>query len=151
MASLHSTLHHSTAHCITLHHSTAHRITHKETQCIVCCFMLRVEGLIERVRISPQIQRRNCQENRLLLFLGIDCLHTHSLSSNCLCTVSDSSYSHPHTHPITCTCCHDEIKGTQDFSCSFSDSLSVILCIMLVAMMRLKELRTSRSILMPIL
>ena len=41
-------------------------------------------------------------------------------------SLSASSYSHPHTLPITCTCCHDEIKGTQDqdlFSCSFSNSL----------------------------
>ena len=32
----------------------------------------------------------------------------------------------PHTLTFTCTCCCDEIKGTQDqdFSCSFSDSLS---------------------------
>ena len=49
--------------------------------------------------------------------------HAHSLI---LSLVSDSSYSHPHTLPITCTCCYDEIKGAQDqdFSCSFSDSLS---------------------------
>ena len=43
----------------------------------------------------------------------------------CLCKVSDSS--HSHTLPITCTCCYDEIKGTQDqdlFSSSFSDSHS---------------------------
>ena len=32
---------------------------------------------------------------------------------------------HSYTLTITCTCCHDEIEGTQDqdiFSCSFSDS-----------------------------
>ena len=48
-----------------------------------------------------------------------------------------------HTLLITCTCCYDQIKGTldKDFSYSFSDS----------AMMRSKELTTSRSILMPIL
>ena len=36
--------------------------------------------------------------------------------------------SHSHTLPITCTCCYEEINGTQDqdlFSCSFSDSLSI--------------------------
>ena len=34
---------------------------------------------------------------------------------------------HNHTLPITCTCCYDEVKGTQDqdFSCSFSDSHSL--------------------------
>ena len=40
-----------------------------------------------------------------------------------------------HTLTINCTCCDDEIKGTQVqdlFSCSFSDSLSAI---MLVVMM----------------
>ena len=39
-----------------------------------------------------------------------------------LSLADDSSYSHPHTLPITCTCCYDEIKGTQDqdFSCWFS-------------------------------
>ena len=43
--------------------------------------------------------------------------HTHTLT-------------HSHTLLITCTCCYDEVKGTQDqdFSCSFSDSLSLILC-----------------------
>ena len=39
------------------------------------------------------------------------------------------SHNHTLTHtPLTCTCCcYDQIKGTQDkdFSCSFSDSLSV--------------------------
>ena len=34
---------------------------------------------------------------------------------------------HSHTLLITCTCCYDQIKGTQDkdFSYSFSDSLSL--------------------------
>ena len=41
--------------------------------------------------------------------------HTHTIT-------------HSHTHPITCTRCCDAIKGTQDqdFSCSFSDSLSLV-------------------------
>ena len=37
---------------------------------------------------------------------------------------------HSHTLTITCTCCDDEIKGIQDqelFSCSFSDSPSLLL------------------------
>ena len=36
------------------------------------------------------------------------------------------STSHSHTHMHICTCCCDQTKGTQaqDFSCSFSDSLS---------------------------
>ena len=36
------------------------------------------------------------------------------------------TFLHSHTLTTTCTCCYDEIKGTkdQDFSCSFSDSLS---------------------------
>ena len=40
----------------------------------------------------------------------------------CLCIVFDSSYSHFHTLLITCTCCYDLTKGTQDkdFSYSFS-------------------------------
>ena len=43
------------------------------------------------------------------------CIYLHTL------TITNS-----HTLPITCICCYDEIKGTQgqDFSCSFSDSLS---------------------------
>ena len=97
----------------------------------------------------------------------------------CLCIVSDSSYSHPYTLPITCTCCYDLSKGTQDkdFSYSFFDSLSgfcfsltsdeyssssmllytltitlsSLLCIILVVMMRSTEFKTSRSILMLIL
>ena len=38
----------------------------------------------------------------------------------------NDTHTHSHTHLITCTCCYDETKGTQDqdFSCSFSDSLS---------------------------
>ena len=57
------------------------------------------------------------------------------------------SYNHTHTLLIACTCCHDEIKGTQDqdFSCSFSDSLSHAV---LVVMTKSKEFKTSRSILM---
>ena len=69
----------------------------------------------------------------------------------CLCIVSDSSYSHPHTLPITCTCCYDEIKGTQaqDFSCSYSDSPSLSpLCIILGVIMRSKEFNTSNRVLM---
>ena len=65
---------------------------------------------------------------------------------------------------INCTCCYDEIKGIQDqnLSCSFSDSLSHLLSslthilthllsLVLVVMMRSKELKTSRYILMLIL
>ena len=38
---------------------------------------------------------------------------------------------HSHTLPITCTCCCDEIKGTQDqdFSYLFFDSHSLIMCL----------------------
>ena len=38
--------------------------------------------------------------------------------------VSDSSYAYPHTLPITCTCCYDKIKGTQDY-CKISHAHSL--------------------------
>ena len=73
--------------------------------------------------------------------------HKESCSSwkSTLLKMSDADYnrcklhsrpltlSHSHTLAITCTCCYDEIKGTQDqelFACSFSDSVCV--CVGLV-------------------
>ena len=57
-------------------------------------------------------------------------LHSHS-TSHCADALTPltsqlSHSTHSHTLLITCTCCYDEIKGTQDqdFSCSFSDSHS---------------------------
>ena len=51
-----------------------------------------------------------------------------SLSQRCPSTSHSHNHTltHSHTHLITATCWYDEIKGTkdQDFSCSFSDSLS---------------------------
>ena len=55
----------------------------------------------------------------------------------CLCTITQShshTLTHSHTLLITFTCCYDEIKGSkdQDFSYSFSDSLSCTIHIMLL-------------------
>ena len=53
--------------------------------------------------------------------------HNHTLSHTHTITQSHThTITHSHTLLITCTCCYGEIKGTpdQDFSCSFSDSLS---------------------------
>ena len=66
---------------------------------------------------------RNQMTNQLMLqsiFLSLDCLWP----KRWYWWDSDSSYSHPHTLHIICTCCYDELKGTQDqdpFACSFSD------------------------------
>ena len=58
--------------------------------------------------------------------------HTHSLILS-YCALLDHASLHTHNHPlpITCTCCYDEIKGTQDqdlFSCSFCHSLILSHC-----------------------
>ena len=55
-----------------------------------------------------------------------------------------SLHTHNQTLTITCTCCYDEIKGTQVqdlFSCSFSDSLSLSVVVVGV---RSKEFEISR-------
>ena len=39
-------------------------------------------------------------------------------------------HSYSHTLTITCTCCYDEIKGTQDLKMySHADSLSELVCV----------------------
>ena len=55
-------------------------------------------------------------------FWPLSVSHTHF----CLCIVSDPSYSHSHTLTINCTCCDDEIKGTQDLKI-YSHAHSLIL------------------------
>ena len=70
-----------------------------------------------------------CQE----LFFS-DSLHDSLLSvilSPSTMPLYTLTITHSHTLPITCTCCYDEIKGIQDqdFSCSFSDSLSLWICL----------------------
>ena len=53
---------------------------------------------------------------------------TPSLSAKLTLSVC-VTITHSHTLLITCTCCYGQIEGTQDkdFSCSFSDSLSLCL------------------------
>ena len=55
---------------------------------------------------------------------------THSLILSHTITHSHThTLTHSHTLLITCTCCYDQIKGTQDndFSDSFFDSLSILI------------------------
>ena len=47
-----------------------------------------------------------------------------SVECSCICSSTSHHSSLTHTLTITCTCCCDEIKGTQDLSCSFSNSLT---------------------------
>ena len=59
------------------------------------------------------------------LYALLSLYFTHSVSLTLCVSLSVCSI---------CTCCYDEIKGTQDqdlFSCSFSDSLSVPLSLCL--------------------
>ena len=51
------------------------------------------------------------------------------LLAHCCFTLYNHTLTHSHTLLITCTCCYDQIKGTQDkdFSYSFSESHSLLL------------------------
>ena len=68
--------------------------------------------------LSPSLSY--CDEIKGTQDQDFSCSFSDSLS--CTCTITPSLFT------ITCTCCYDEIKGTQNqdlFSCSFSDSLSL--------------------------
>ena len=84
------------------------------------------------------------------------CFRNSKIDGSLLCTPgchscyhSRALYSHPHTLPITCTCCYDEIKGTQD------QEFSLILSLPVSPFVSIKSksflFKTSRSILMLIL
>ena len=62
------------------------------------------------------------------LFLSLALLSYPLLSLSVLMHLYTHTLTHSLTLLITCTCCYDQIKGTQDkdFSYSFSDSLSVL-------------------------
>ena len=79
-----------------------------------------------------------CDETKGTQDQDFSCSFSDSLSDSLSLIGQDSllciylytlTITHSHTLSITCTWCHDEIKGTQDkdFSCSFSDSLSLSL------------------------
>ena len=108
----------------TLSHSTSHTHTHTliSTLHYTCCCD-EIKGiqdlkicshadLLSCVTVSPRLSLDMLTAPRPCLFT-LTQSHTHTLT-------------HSHTLLITCTCCYDQLKGTQDkdFAYSFSDSLS---------------------------
>ena len=87
-----------------------------------------VSGSICRLRVLPATS--NASGSTSFGKLSKSLLPTGSESlSYCLCLSYCLMLTHSHTFTITCTCCYDQIKGTQDedFSYSFSDSVSYCL------------------------
>ena len=117
-------------------------VFHREVRqrpCLLCCLCTRH---IERwCLFTCRVERWclfTCHVERWCLFItSAWCLFacrevSATFISGCLSACPSTSHSrnhtltHSHTLLITCTCCCDETKGTQDqhFACSFSDSLS---------------------------
>ena len=90
------------------------------------CFCL--PGSSHSLSLSFSVSFIHCLFHSLSLSFTVSLIHCLSHTASLTLPLSHClSLTHSHTLLISCTCCYDQIKGTQekDFSYSLSDSLSL--------------------------